>query len=940
MFFQQADAQFERLYESWRWAHFTTTSGLPSNIVDDIVETDNGTVWASTVFGIAWFDGFRWNKVMQFNGLPEKHPTQIFKGLKNTLLVVIDGNLFIGDTNTFETIKLKEPLNGNVSSVSILDSNSIVISTTNIQYPFVVYRDGKFNYISLFAMGRLYGVRNRETFLANTDGLFNLTTGQGKNILDRCFVRTIAGNKKGDVVMSVDSPNNMIGIWEWKKDGVPRWSISDRLLPIRSLDISSAGNVIAVYETGTIRIRENQKWKSLIPIPQQMSGVIFVKYDAHDNLWVGTEQGLYYFKNSPSKWTWWRHEFNDARNIVMDIIKNKNGDIWIGNNEGIEIHRKNGSAAQITHINNHRIGLVTGINEDTQGNMWIAGGSSFTGSYMWNETKWKHYGFKEGLESPRVHKIKKDRNGKLWFLGLGANGSNDGGMRKDPGAFLYDGQHFVRYTVDSGLIHNRVYSFTETENGSMWFGTKIGLSRKSSKGWDNFDNTKIKNLRTIYAIDSDKHGNLWFSNFTAQLGYIDQKDSVHWIWNWVSGTDYRQIVWDIKVDHKGIVWVATTRGLFSFYNGSWSSYDYESDYKLKELRVVLPLDDKIYVGGHGIGVGILNRNDIGFPIKINFMDPVVELDKTLLRWNVDAFWGAMPSDNIEVRYRLDSDKWSEWGTLREIVYSKLTSGRHLFEMQAKDIYGNLKVEKATAIFIVPPPFYKNILFLMIVIPLIVTIILLGYKNIRDSIRHAHIVQNQRIRIANDLHDEVGSNLGSIALISQRVGRSKSATKRMQEELSIISDTAIQTAEYLRDIVWYINPRYDNIVNLQARLREIAARMLIDTEIHFHVNDAVGNDERLVDIRRNILFMFKEILHNIIKHSAATKVDIYFDRKADSFQLLVRDNGIGFEQSSEHYGNGIRSLNKRAEEIGALLEIKTQTGKGTAISIIFANNVNI
>ena len=937
---QIMSAQFEQFYENWRWAHFTTSTGLPSDIVDDIIETDDGIVWASTFEGLAWYDGFRWNKILEKDGLPEKHPTRLNKGHNNTVLVVIDSKLYIGNSNGFNKIEIKEILKNIVISVCAIDSDGIFISTDNLEYPFIIYRDGVVKKWNLTDGGTTYCTKNKKIYIVTAYGLFAVTENRSEKILEHCYIRSIVDNKNDETIMAVDAPYRMIGLWEWQKNGSLKWSKSERLLPIRSLDISSTGEVIVAYETGDVRVKKNGHWKSFNPVPKQMVGLKFLKYDSHDNLWVGTEGGLYYFRNTKNKWNWWTHDIHDPRNIVMEIFKDKNGDVWIGNGNGIEIHKTNGKTEYISHIQNKDLGLITGINSDEKGHVWISSGLTIEGAYRWDGKRWTHFGFNEGLKCPRIHKIKKDIKGHLWFLGLGENGSIEGGVKKDPGAFMYDGKIFYQINTENGLLHNRVYSFIESETGALWFGTKKGLSRKDKNGWKHFDGDRIKNMLSVYAMALDKKNNLWFSNFTSQLCYVDQNDSIHREWSWLSGTDYRQKVWDIKIDNKGIIWVATTQGLFSYFNGSWNNYDFEADYKLKELRVVLPLDNKIYVGGHGIGVGILDRNDIGYAIKAEFLEPIIEYEKVRIRWHVDAYWGAIPFENIEVRYQLDNKEWSDWIKSREVVFEGLQEGNHSFILQAKDIYGNIQVKREATTFKVPPPFYKNPTYFIPLMFLVGGIIFLSYKNIQQKTTNVLKVRNQRIRFANDLHDDVGSNLGSIALISQRIKRNKTISKEVKEDITIISETAIQSGEYLRDIVWYITPRNDNFRSLETRLREIARRMLKSFEVQFQVNDEVQSETNLSEIRRDIVLMFKEMIHNIIKHSKATSVSILFERKPDCIQLFVRDNGVGFEQREDYDGNGMRSLRTRAENNDADLNIKTKPGEGTAITIKFKYASNV
>ncbi|MFZ4620415.1 MAG: ATP-binding protein [Bacteroidota bacterium] len=897
------------------------------------MQTEDGTVWASTILGLAWYDGYRWNKMINSQGLPEKRATQICKGYSNTIYAIIDGNLYYGNTTSYKMISLPREYNCNIVSVASMNADSTIVSTDKIEYPYLLITKNSIKTISLDVTGRLFNTRNNNIFLGNAKGVFKINNLKSIKLLSDCFVRTITENKNNNTVMTVDAPHDMIGVWEWEKNTVPNLSHSEKLLPVRTLDISSKGTVIAIYETGEVHIKLNNSWKSLSPLPSPMISATFIKYDDMDNLWIGTDKGLFFYKDSSQKWIWRKHKFSDPKDIVMEIFKGKDGKLWVGSSNGITVYDINGKAQEITTINGVKLGLVTGINEDSENNIWISSGASFEGAFKWDGTKWQHYGFDQGLKCPRVHKIKKDRNGRLWFLGLGDNRGHQL-VKNDPGAYMYDGEYFHRTDTTDGLLHNRVYAFAESYDGAKWFGNKYGLSKLKNGHWLSFDRRNIKNLNVIYSLEVDKENNVWFSNFTSQLGYIDSKDSIHWIWDWISSTDYRQKIWDIKVDERGILWIASTRGLFSYDHGNWSSYDYESDYKLRELRTVLPLNDNIYVGGHGIGVGILRRNQIGYSIKTTIVKPIIEPNIVHLRWHVDAYWGAMPSDEIEVRYRLNNDQWSDWKAVKEVTYEGLMDGTHNFEIQAKDIYGNIQKVINSVEFIVPPPAYKNPLYIAPFALLVIIIIILIYKNIQERILHAKNIQNQRIRISNDLHDDVGSNLGSISLMSQRIGRDRALALHLKEDVGLISDTAIQTAEELRDIVWYINPKNDTILSMDNRLRDIAYRQLRGMDLQFQMNDIVKSDVRLIGIRRTMLLMYKEILHNIIKHAKATKVMITIDHQPDTFTLSVHDNGVGFDHTEDYSGNGLKSLQLRADEAKARLTIESAKGSGTNVTVVF------
>lgn len=924
-------SQLEQFYESWRWSHFTTRNGLPSDIIEDIIETDDGTVWVSTAKGIAWYDGFRWNKVLDNQGLSEKQITKFVKGINNNILVINDNKLFVGDTLRFFQIRKDDISFNKVISAGVID-NSIFVATSDTLNPFIEIRDEIILNTYYWNCGNIYTTRNKKIYLSNIDGIFEITLPHKKILLPFSEIRSICDNLVGETFFTLDSPKDRIGLWQRINNKLIHTD-AIRNIPIRSVDISSKGFAALVYETGNIFLRINNSWLPLYPIPEQLKGVNFIKFDNKDNLWVGTERGVFYFRLSAVKWKWYKHDFGDPRNIVMELYRTTKGELWVGNKVGLEIIDSNECKRQIFEINNRKLGLITGINEDNEGNVWISSGDSFEGAYKWDGRNWTHFGYKEGLRSPKIHKIRKDKNGQLWFLGLGDSAKSLNLIKNDPGAFKLDKGQFIQFDTNSGLISNRVYSFVENKNGAKWFGTLKGLSKFSNNQWEHFQATGSKNITSVYSIESDVENNIWFSNFTAQLGYIDQSDSVHWIWDWSSGNEYRQKVWDLRLDNKGILWVATTKGLFSYQNSEWVSYEIESDYSLKELRSILPLDNKIYVAGHGMGIGVLDRREINPPVRVKIQSTVVD-ESVHLWYTIDVYRGEISDTEVQVRYKIDDNAWSHWSKDRSVVLSNLSSGKHSFALQIKDIYGNVKENVNTFSFFVPESIIKQLLIVTTFLVFFAIIILQIFHNANIRRNHIKALLQQRTRIANDLHDEVGSNLGSISLIAQQIKKDMSSTETIHKELLEITETTNQTTEFLKEIIWYIHPRNDTMKDLETRMKETALRMLKGVEVDLQIQTDINKAKILNDNRRNIHLMFKEILHNIIKHSNATKVSIRFETIDNYYQLVIKDNGVGFDQDSLSTGNGLHNLKKRAVDTGAKLFLHTRIGCGTEFTIQF------
>ena len=208
------------------------------------------------------------------------------------------------------------------------------------------------------------------------------------------------------------------------------------------------------------------------------------------------------------------------------------------------------------------------------------------------------------------------------------------------------------------------------------------------------------------------------------------------------------------------------------------------------------------------------------------------------------------------------------------------------------------------------------------------------------------LQQVRRRIATDLHDDVGSSLTKIALLSE-AARQKIACKDEVACEHLISVTAIsnELVETMSDIVWAINPQKDNLSDLSQRMRRFASDIFTARQINFRFQTpAIERDIRLgANVRREVLLIFKESVNNAVKHSQCSEVILNFSVEAGWLELSISDNGKGFDPalvkadtgfltSARKGGNGLASMRRRAREMGGQLEITTSEDSGTTLSL--------
>lgn len=189
------------------------------------------------------------------------------------------------------------------------------------------------------------------------------------------------------------------------------------------------------------------------------------------------------------------------------------------------------------------------------------------------------------------------------------------------------------------------------------------------------------------------------------------------------------------------------------------------------------------------------------------------------------------------------------------------------------------------------------------------------------------VELLRERLARDLHDEIGSNLGSIALISAYASQDDVTPESMRADLAEVQTIARESADSMRDMVRLISPRGDRgSEEWSAVLHGLTRRLLrgIETDIRLHP-ESPG-----LETRREIYLFIKEGIHNIASHAHATHVRLHTRRVRGRIVVEISDDGIGFDPSALSSGHGLSNLRERAATLRADLEIQSQPGQGTRI----------
>lgn len=190
----------------------------------------------------------------------------------------------------------------------------------------------------------------------------------------------------------------------------------------------------------------------------------------------------------------------------------------------------------------------------------------------------------------------------------------------------------------------------------------------------------------------------------------------------------------------------------------------------------------------------------------------------------------------------------------------------------------------------------------------------------------------RQRIARDVHDEIGSGLGTIALLSQMAGGRASHPEEARQDFAEINHLSREITESLRDIVWLIRPETRTLGDLAQRLRETAASMLAAVPHEFSVDPAVQARALPLEFKRQVLLVFKEALHNLMRHARAGHAVVKVGGDTAHFILELEDDGRGFDPAAPVSGAGLTGMKQRAATLGGVLEMVSAPGQGTKLRL--------
>ncbi|MBN8834447.1 MAG: hypothetical protein BGO53_01090 [Sphingobacteriales bacterium 39-19] len=198
-----------------------------------------------------------------------------------------------------------------------------------------------------------------------------------------------------------------------------------------------------------------------------------------------------------------------------------------------------------------------------------------------------------------------------------------------------------------------------------------------------------------------------------------------------------------------------------------------------------------------------------------------------------------------------------------------------------------------------------------------------------------VEEGLRKKIARDLHDDIGSTLSSINIISKVALQQSNIQEHLKNQLTSIKDYSLHIMESMGDMVWAINPDNDSIESLISKMKEWAAEICEPREVQLYFESSAGIENIKLDTekRKHFFLIFKEAINNAIKYSQCKNIHVHMNKTAAAIiRMSIMDDGIGFNMQDHKKGNGLLNMQARAQQLQAEMNITSAAGKGTHVEL--------
>jgi signal transduction histidine kinase/ligand-binding sensor domain-containing protein len=931
-------------FDGRKFIGYTVNDGLVANDINTLFRDKTGNIWMGTNYGISVFNGHDFKTVTL-----TKSPVSVISQIAQTN----NGHIYaIDNFNLLEITDLK--------SKKIRVSGDTAEKITNLYHT-------QSDHLLAFVYGK---------------GIYNLNNGKW-NLLSKIdddqkklFIRKIFISSKNDTILA-----SGLGLYHLKNNKLVPYEFNNNKIPellVLCIEEDAKKNLWLGSDNGVYKIEGNE----LLHFDEKNgftdNAVNYIYRDAENILWFAVNgDGIYKFRENT--FTYYDKSSGLSNTIIMGVVETKDKTVYAAGYGGglFKINSQNDLEPVIYHGPVLQDSKINCLYADDM-NVWI--GTLNKGTYRFNEkTGLQKLGAKSREKNDPQLEVKgttcffKDAQGNLLMgnnRAILVKDKNDQIKKIKVGSALvtalkqFDNDHVIIATSKGIFLMDNAYEVEPCNekdfgNSSVLCLSKngdhvwIGTTDKGVLNW-NFKTGKIITYTTadglpsnfIYSIDVSDKQKAWIgTGFGISNLQLNEEGKVLAIKNYGRSDG----LLGMECNHNCLLkasdsslWFGTTKGLFHFNPYTNIS---EKTQPLVLLRSVKLFSSEITDSSLFAGSGGWFRA----PEQLK-----LHSKQNHITFELGAIFFTNPED-VLYKYKLEGiDKGFTTTNNPNIIYPALPPGKYTLKVMGITKSGAISSNELHYPFEIEKAFYQTRFFQIVVILLLLGAgALLAYiftrgrqkrkqkaKELLEKIREEEFMK-LRQRTAEDFHDEMGNSLTRISVLTDVLkskinGKEQEVTKLVQQ----IKENTTSLYNGSRDIIWSLNSRNDGIYEIAEHIRDIGNELFQETPIDFAYTHNVTSFNSLklkLDYSRNLTMIFKEAYNNILKHSHASKVEIIIDLiNNHDLDIVIRDNGVGFETDTAKSGNGIKNMESRSKRMNGDLVVESALKKGTEINIVLRN----
>ncbi len=954
--------------------------GLNSNDISAVAKDNRGLMWIGTFKGLNIYDGYTFTKIPGI--LSNRHITAlaVHPG-GNELLVGTKTGLYIVDLRNLKTT-LALPAQKAETIWSSQKVNTVYVAKDSAAY--IAFGNGYLARINkkltLELICKLPNATKEINDIVSDDTDLLVNNGNLYRIdLKSKQVTAIAGiNKQAPfnamfrlgsslLLNSYFSHSQMVDVHSFtdimpealkkKLEKLP-FSISRSLLKDNQLYLLGNNYNFCVIDLKTGQVSELSK-----KYPDAFEGRVYYSLfiDEHNIIWVATNKGLIKVEERPTRFTRELYNYFPGRVSTRRIIEDENGDIYVASYTGLwqwsrqnqvwEKYTSNPDEAIRSYAAAYRGSVLPFALLADPGSNYIYIGYDSEQLFRFDKKRkiFEAIDFEsnpKGVSLGGIFTIVRDKKGILWLgcgYGLASYDPVSNKLTLHQKDAFDTGPHRIRY-IATGIDGNTL--LVASVAGLYIVDPAKGITARLS-----MTTQPALSSDDLLFVEQDEEGHLWIgtngsginvlSPDLKKIQYIRKKDGLS-----------NEIVYSILRQDRNTYWISTFNGLDRYRKDqrSFSNFFEEDGLSSNEFNqnsFLKTKEGKMYFGSIN-GITSFNPQQFSAPEPFSiFASGISQWDEKtqslqLIRNKIDARTTIIkkPSDlllelhfgctdysdplrnSFSYRIRELSDNWVVLEDRHTLNLGGIPYGYYTIEVKAINSRGVSSANMLTFHVKVVQPFYKTWWFFALILFGLAVIFYSAYQIKYQGFKN---ILHLRMKIASNLHDEVGSLLTRITMFSDNLRYSKNTEEQRNAKLEKIAVLSRDAIASMSDVLWAIDSRNDFAGNLLDRMREHVEEMLfpLGIDVNFVLSGTDLKQPITSDTRGEIYLIFKEAIHNIAKHSEATKVEIVYQIQDKNFLLRIINNKASGTINEQSTGQGLSNMKMRAAKVGAKIKVQTK-----------------